>query len=902
MKLLTYENPFELVDLDYWENISEYPHLCVSQTLVEGLKAYYGREKFSLLCTIDNFLKQFYSEWHGNNEQKLLQFIELSKEIKQIDNFKLRNSFTHNRNDILESIRFVIECGIEPIDFQKVHNLTEEQKCLVEIYSKLINYDCFQRLFHQSARGVDGLQFCSYEILLTELERELNLKKNDTNQDRLTQIKNEIQNMQEDQKKKKVLEHIKTILSNDIPFDKVVIHGVHQFTPLIHKFVSKLESIGVEVIFLFNYCQGFPTIYSTWANVYKWTKKDIETSNSSTQVNTRALGENIGSLFEGNVRNVRKTGETLIKFTNLTAFTDYVSPIYTTAKTSAEEAKNYKGNKIDIIKNMKEQFYAVDGSDMNELLKVYFPEHFGSRHFLSYPIGQFILGIYNMWNQKNKELLIDENNLKECLALNIWKFSNGLTPLQMYYDLALYFKGAETLEQYKDRLETVKKTVRGKERNRTRKLSFFRYTERDIDDFISVIEYIDNFASQLFSGGQVDLKEHYKGLIDYISENMNKKEISDKEVAFITDIKRRLESITIENVVADIEDIKETLHFYLAAQENKDQEAEWIVRDFEQIDGGVLLAKAREEKKRGGVIPSYHFAGLSDENLLNKTKKSLPFPITIEMIDGINDVASIVATSKKEYIHFLRFSLFYGTYFLSPINSIKLSYIEEIGEEDAQPYSVFKILGLPIECFEEHNEFENTELKLPYNEGSTVSIDTEMDATMKRSGQACYLKFLFNHCLDEFPYYNDEFSLQYVSQLLATYTSIKRFKEERISIETTLDQFKNLFPFMDVLDHRQIRKMVERNDNSNLENNYIDTKLEFKYASWKEQENGKNVLSHILKADKLSGIKYNKFIKDLDRFINDDDFPFLPKNHHWKICDICNQKYVCTYGLKVKES
>ncbi|WP_088103006.1 hypothetical protein [Halalkalibacter urbisdiaboli] len=901
MKLLTYKNPFELQGHDHWDDIKKFPHLCVSQTLVEGLKAYYGREQFSLICTIDSFLKQFYSEWHGNNEQKLLQYIYLSKEIKKLGNDQIRSSFTHNRNDILESIRFIIECGITPEDFRSVQHLTIEQNYLVGIYEKLINFDCFQRLFHQSERGMEGLQFCTYEILLTELERDLHLKEADNNQDRIQNITKEFSNLKEDKKNKNVLEHILNLLSKELPFDKVVIHGVHQFTPLIHKFVTKLESMGVEVIFLFNYCQEFQTIYSTWGEVYSWTKKDIVSSGSLFEVKARALGENIGSTFEGNVRNVKKTGESLLKFTNLTAFTDYVSPIYTKAKKSAEEAaKNNKIKKIEIIKNMKEQFYAVDGSEMNELLKVYFPEHFGGRHFLSYPIGQFILGIYNMWNPDKKELELDANNLKECLALNIWKFNQGLTPLQMYYDLGLYFKGANTLKEYKSRLEIVKKTVSGKERNRTRKLSFFRYTESDIDDFISVIEYIDNFASQLFKEGQVDLKEHYQGLIEYLSENMNKKEISAKEVAFIDDIKKRLDLINIENVVADIEDIKETLHFYLAAQENKDQEAEWIVRDFEQIDGGVLLAKAREEKKRLGIIPAYHFAGLSDENLLNKTKKSLPFPITIDMIEGINDVASIVATSKKEYIHFLRFSLFYGTYFLSPINSIKLSYIEELDEDQAQPYSILRILGIPSESFEEHNEFENTEPMLPYNENSTVSIDPNMDASMKRSGQACYLKFLFNHCLDEFTYYNDEFSLQYVSKLLATYTSITRYREKGTSIDSTLKQFKKLFPFMDVLDHRQIEKMVEGNITSDLQENYIDTKLEFKYASWKDSQ--MNVLSHILKAANLSDFEYNRFIKDLDRFINDDDFPFLPKKHHWKICDICNQKYVCTHGLKVKEN
>jgi hypothetical protein len=908
MRQLTYKNPFEINTLPNWEELKKYPHLCVSQTLVEGLKAFYERENFTLICTIDRFLKNFYSEWHGNNELKLYQAIHLANSIKEINNKELQSSFKHNQNDILQSIRFIIECGLKPSDIPDRSHLSDEQKCLIDLYKKLFDKPSFKTLFHQSERGKEGLITSSKEILLNELESglEITLEKNTNFEERIRLI--EI-NINSSSKNKDELRHIlgilKSIINEDqkISFEKVVIHGVHQFTPLIYKFVNRLKVLGVEVIFLFNYCEEFSSIYSTWDKVYNWTKRDTVQHGSLFEIIPRQLGVNMGSIFEGNVQDVIKTDEYVMKFDNLTAFTDYVSPIYEAAKESAEQNPQ-KGivKNLEIIKNMNEQFYAVDGSEINSLLKVYFPEHFGDRHFLSYPIGQFILGMYNMWHGKTKQIMIDETNLKECLSLNIWKFREGLTPLQMYYDMSLYFKGAKSFTEFIKRLNRIKKTVSGSNKARTKRLSFFSYTEEDVESFIQVIEFINSFASQLFKEGHDDLQSHYQELIEYISKNIDPLEISEREQSFIAEIRNRLDTIELENVVADIEDIRNTLHFYLTAAEDKDKEAEWIVRDFEQIDGGVLLAKANRDKRGRNSNTIYHFAGLSDENLLSKVKKSLPFPMTVEMIDGMNEVSSLVATCKKEYIHFLRYSLFYGTYFLSPINPINLSYIEEFSEEKAEPYSILKILNLPVEDWIQRDTFEDSEPLMPFNDRSIVPLElNELDDSMKRSVNACYLRFLLNHCIDEFTYYNDEFNLFYVSQLLATYTIIERYRDKGIEPSYTLEQFKNLYPFMSSIDYKQIQKMVIRDFHSDLGTNYVDTKLEFKYFKW-ESDSGKNLLRHVSFLPREKTKPYQDFVKNLDRFINDDNISFLPETHNWKICDVCNQKYVCSFGLRVEET
>ena len=65
----------------------------------------------------------------------------------------------------------------------------------------------------------------------------------------------------------------------------------------------------------------------------------------------------------------------------------------------------------------------------------------------------------------------------------------------------------------------------------------------------------------------------------------------------IEDIKYRISLIEDEDIEFEgsIEDLKESLHFYLARVESKEErkdQSSWIARNFEQLDGGVLLKDA----------------------------------------------------------------------------------------------------------------------------------------------------------------------------------------------------------------------------------------------------------------------------------------------------------------------
>ena len=63
-----------------------------------------------------------------------------------------------------------------------------------------------------------------------------------------------------------------------LDMQRVVIHGIHQFTPIVLRLIENLSKYK-EVILLFNYQTQYKNIYQTWIDVYSAFDYPIITSN-----------------------------------------------------------------------------------------------------------------------------------------------------------------------------------------------------------------------------------------------------------------------------------------------------------------------------------------------------------------------------------------------------------------------------------------------------------------------------------------------------------------------------------------------------------------------------------------------------------------------------------------------
>ena len=134
-KIYTYADPYRISQTDFWHEIKHYPQLCASRTLVNGLLHVMGNEIISLMCPLDDIVKnRVFKNWANNISLTIKQYTELGRiyrtwhdsEKKQLtDNHY--DALVHNRNSMLDSLRLFIELGIKA-DSLKADKLNMEHQ------------------------------------------------------------------------------------------------------------------------------------------------------------------------------------------------------------------------------------------------------------------------------------------------------------------------------------------------------------------------------------------------------------------------------------------------------------------------------------------------------------------------------------------------------------------------------------------------------------------------------------------------------------------------------------------------------------------------------------------------------------------------------------------------------
>ena len=398
IEIYTYQDPYRLDKEDFWDEINDCPYLCVSQTLVNGLESVYGSNFTSArVTTVDKYIKQLFSTWQSPSTvirqhaaiDNVLNY-QFKSSFDEKHHANLTQAFKYNRDDVFKSIRTMFELNINPNNIRK-DKLSNEQLFIVELYNTILESRYSKDFSIESV-------FTNEEISIAMLET--------------------LQDVYKNQDTKNLMK---------LNLDRVVIHGIHQFSPIVLRMIDEIAKYK-QVIILFNYQLKFEKVYKTWIDIYELFDKKIKISEknevglvpATTSYEGNVLANNLGKVANGKLNEINTNMEykPVIVFNNMTEFAGYIARKFDRAIKRAQE----KGK--DPLSEMYEQFYSADSS-VNDILKMYFPEQFGERQFLNYPLGHFFLGVANMWDTENSELPIQNiSDIKECFSAGIIKEQN----------------------------------------------------------------------------------------------------------------------------------------------------------------------------------------------------------------------------------------------------------------------------------------------------------------------------------------------------------------------------------------------------------------------------------------------------------------------------------------------
>lgn len=748
--IYTYSNPYEINKEPYFASIQNCFHLCVSQTLVNGLCDQYKEFYKGKLTTVTRFINELYSNWESDSVaisqraaiDNLIEYMDFSMIVDDIGSEDVITSLKRNRSDVVESIRTMFELGMEPGNI-KSEKLSYEQKFIVEIYRELKRTD---NKFFAIKNGFKE----------DEIDSAID-----------TLIKDIANNAESDEIK-------------NIRKDLIVIHGIHQFTPIMLRMIEELSKYKLVVI-LFNYQPDYKNVYQTWLNVYSSFEAKIVYSprnlnNESQMFDGGKVADNIAAIIAGNTGVIDFSKQIEVtQFDNLTEFAGYIAKKFEQAESLRKE-DNYAHSALYY---MDEQFYAAN-SDVNDILKIYFPEQFGERAFLDYPIGHFFLSITNMWDPESKILCLkDFNDLYECLSCRIiceerhGELISILDRIRLFIDKETTIKGIiKRLKRLKDRIAEI---TDGEEENREfQRVEYFDVSISEIDKLIDGLNKLNEITKYFyddFNDAKNDFKSFYKKIGDVLVKKVLDVEEIDSEFKEIVErVLKRLDEVKDVEANASFDCLKETMQLYLQQIPGEGRGANWIVRNFEQIDGDVL------RRNRSKIPKTYHFACLSDADMSITHKDEFSWPLDINFFEvaqaPVDWKYQVFVTSRMEYKNFRRYALVYGLAFSKC--AIKLSYIKNERDGESELYYLLKILNAKITPYEP--EADNRSRK----KADYIQIDNfemgKFDQYDLMRYRICKYRFLIESIVEEKTVYKDEFLLKKYLTIVLEHRARKYFK------------------------------------------------------------------------------------------------------------------------------
>ncbi len=985
-KIFTYADPFKLTEADFWGEIKGYPHLCSSRALVTGLGSLYGRDFVPCLCTIEDVTERVYPRWVNGIELQIEQLVYLSEAIDVLPlGDKMKQTLKFNKKELIKAVRFLQEMNIDASDME-LRELSELERGLVALYKYLLEQHRKSFVMQESCtiRGYRDalLDFLKYEtverakIISGKKDLLKSLKKSAPPDFDLRKYKRALK------KQEQILEGIHNTesewggdFSPEKDFlKKVVFHGLHLFNPLRVRLIQELARQGTEIIFLHNYLPDYPGIYSTWDKVYSW--NDVLPRRD--EVNVTYQGDPLGCEdkepsfgkaaaglltgdFSSKFSSKNELSPDFYEFANNTSFAYHAGDIYEESKLENPDLyqmEKYHGGK------MKEYIYSANYRPVNDIIRMYYPELYGSRHFLSYPVGQFILSLYRMWDEETNDLLVEPRLLKECFNTSLF-IKEPVQMSSLYHKTELFFQDIRAGSDYPGRIDTLTANLdfingEGKEAGRFREnggnagaldkvggldnyredlkgFSFYSVTKDELLVFKENIIRLKDLAESLFgkqADEKVDFKKHFEKLINLIrAEGEENDALNERERELIDGLIERFDNLERLEISGSLEDIKESIHYYLKQKESG-EEADYLVGNFEQIEGGVLLSEVAGKDKR------YHFAGLSENNMKADTRGRFPWPLSESFfVNGFNNenlTLKIVLESMREYRNFLRYAFFFGVFFVR--RPFSLSFTRNENDSEQEPWFLLDLLGLKSKNYEESGTAAGSRplaVQTPVTGDASVnsiseanagsisktnvpSKDFEFEKNDCQTYAFCPRRYLFDRLLGGgSPYYNEFFCSQYYRIIL--YERVwQKLSGEKLrpyllteTLAETEEELRKFFPFwkthVDFADNRKrvmddmIADFDEPNNRFREYNtdsrNYLEIRKNFIYAMIKSSENNDNKLKelHRLRRDKPDNPSRKKTGAELLNLLTEGGIPEFNVDER---CEICKEREVCLQSYK----
>ena len=815
VKIINYNDISQLKKHQEYELIKNTLHICAAASTTEGMYKTYGMDFTEPIISIGNITKYIVGDW-DSSVVKLGQYTRLTRAIKELTEElkddvdfkgkyeKVLRGIRRNQKEILNSMRSLIECNVYPEDFNPATieeeffvelwmraELAEKDESIMKFRNEFFNNINDKEVFEKKLKGA-----ISYAI-----DKEINKVESIEYKNKLAKYKSEIENRK---------------------INRVVLHGFYYIRPIQDRIIELMKELEIEIIFLNWYDAKYTKVFEIWDKTFDegWeypTKDKWIYSDNKKQYRMCDLFADIyqGTVDKENIEDIKNAIKPKLK-----KFDDTISFI-----------DKYNENHI---------YYSPESNKMNDIFKDYYPEKYDNRHFLSYPIGQYLYQIHRMWDEELGTLKIDINVLQECFSsgwLNIVKNKTRINAIDYTYDLYLiknYFKNCHIIDEWKDRLKLLKqikeqvvdnlntdvdksdKNYRFHQvaSNPLINFSFFKIDTDRVETILEFIEVIIKTAQKLFEDNkEIDLNSYLKKIDELIDEN-SFEFINEVEEEIVNKLKDKLCVELDYKIYCYPEDIAEALVLFLGGdfekndEEDKGEQNNKIVQPIEKIEGASItyindnkwihICQLSEEAIPGGN-KGYSWP-LNKENLnrIKKVNRKYSNRLLDRMILIIEETGSI-----NRY-------LFYCL--LQASKNLELSWITNWEDKILEESVYIKLLKTWVKDFDTQQEKDTIDIgnentvKYICNESMNKEEIDNLLVEVLDEYKICPRRFYYSYILDDYPTYKSDFHHGFV------FTGVIKSIAIAASCKTSdaFNQIEQFFPQWNAIEKKQLKEYSER--------------------------------------------------------------------------------------------
>ena len=585
--------------------------------------------------------------------------------------------------------------------------------------------------------------------------------------------------------------------------DAVVFHGLYYITPIQEKIISSMEEAGYRLIFLIPYDERYPFVYEIWDETYS--ERRGYPSKSEWHMEKSNTADPYGDIFEGkkpvSIHNQLKLKE------------------YASVMEFVNDVKNIKSNGFSI--------YSSDYKAANKILKDYFPEEYGERKILSYPIGQFVSILNQMWDEEQKTIILEKDNLIECFSSG-WLAVNGVSGRQYLQDLMYvlpFFTGCHTVSEWSARIGVLKQirqdaiepfmedfdqeesVARWQQAigNPMANFSMFAVETEKLDIILSLIQQLLLMATDLFGNNQVIRVSDHIGKLDQILKRHEvSNEMYTEEREIVSDIFEKLEQPSDFNAKVAPSDIANALKLFLCDR-FEDGEIQTnrvgLVYPMYQIDAACIKNKSK-----------VHIC-MCDVNAMPGGNKEYIWPLTASVVhDCYQRTQNRLLVNLMQIMESTTLCNRYFMYVALKNKEVTVSWVSNIGDKMLAPSPYIKLVseatGNKVEAAKRHQITFSRVASAAYGSGRIDEYDNEKTPSgiikeARMDYAVCPMKYVFGYVVEKHPTYSSDFQQSYA--LNAFISAIYNLmKDKGMTIDQVYRNVMSLFPGLRKVEKRQV--------------------------------------------------------------------------------------------------